>query len=44
MKAGVLEEVQDQLSGLLDKAITESVESFSQHANSTVDGPKTAAR
>ncbi|XP_012696705.2 sterol O-acyltransferase 2 [Clupea harengus] len=44
VKAGVLEEVQDQLSGLLDKAITESVESFSQHANSTVDGPKTAAR
>lgn len=46
MKAGVLEEVHDQLSGLLDKAIKESVESYSQRASSSVDdkGPKNASR
>ncbi|KAL2091446.1 hypothetical protein ACEWY4_013709 [Coilia grayii] len=46
VKAGILEEVQDQLSGLLDRAITESMESFSQHANGHVDtnGPKNATR
>lgn len=46
VKAGVLEEVHDQLSGLLDKAIKESVESFSQHCSTSVDdkGPKNASR
>ncbi|XP_048110223.1 sterol O-acyltransferase 2 isoform X2 [Alosa alosa] len=46
VKVGVLEEVQEQISGLLDRTIKESVESFSKHTNSPVDRkePKNASR